>query len=93
MDTKAFIAKLDEVSKRVDLDVSTIMAEQIKDTVLGTVSSRTRKKLSPFVKSAEIQQSKGLLRFCQELDRPFIEPERQWLCCNETSEKIGRGTT
>ena len=37
LDTKSLIAKLDEVAKTVDLDVSTILAEQIKDPVLGTV--------------------------------------------------------
>ena len=35
LDTKALIAKLDDVAKAVDLDVSTILAEQIKDPVLG----------------------------------------------------------
>ena len=88
LDTKALVAKLDEVAKSVDLDVSTILAEQIKDPVLGTVRSRVRKKLSPDVKSLEIQQSKGLLRYCQELDRLLVEPERQLLCYNEPSDKL-----
>ena len=39
LDTKSLIAKLDDVAKTVDLDVSTILAEQIKDPVLGTVRS------------------------------------------------------
>ena len=37
LDTKSLIAKLDNVAKTVDLEVSTILAEQIKDPVLGTV--------------------------------------------------------
>ena len=64
LDTKALIAKLDEVAKSVDLDVSTILAEQIKDPVLGTVRSWICKKISPDFKSPEIQQ----LRYCQEFD-------------------------
>ena len=44
LDTKALISKLDEVAKSVDLDVSTILTEQIKDPVLGTVRSWIRKK-------------------------------------------------
>ena len=44
LDTKALVSKLDEVAKSVDLDVSTILAEQIKDPVLGTVRSWIRKK-------------------------------------------------
>ena len=43
LDTKSLIAKLDEVAKTNDLDVSTILAEQIKDPVLGIVRSWIRK--------------------------------------------------
>ena len=39
LNTKALIQKLDEVAKTVDLDVSTILEEQLKDPVLGTVRS------------------------------------------------------
>ena len=39
LDTKSLIAKLDEVAKTIDPDVSTILAEQIKDPVLGVVRS------------------------------------------------------
>ena len=72
----------------MDLDVSTILAEQIKDPVLGTVRSWIRKQLSPDVKSPEFQQSKGLLRYCHELDRLLIETEGQLLCYNEPSDKL-----
>ena len=37
LDTKSLIAKLDDVAKAIDLDVSTILAEQIKEPVFGTV--------------------------------------------------------
>ena len=37
LDTKSLMAKLDDFAKTVDLDVSTILAEQIKGPVLGTV--------------------------------------------------------
>ena len=63
LDTKALIQKLDDVAKTVDLDVSTILAEQIKDPVPGTVRSWIRKNTPPDTKSPEIQQSKGLLRY------------------------------
>ena len=61
LDTNSLIAKVDEVAKTIDLDVSTILAEQIKDPVLGTVRSWIRKGISPEPKTPEIQQSKGLL--------------------------------
>ena len=86
--TKAVISKLDEATKSVDFDVSTILAEQIKDPVLGTIRSWIQKKITPDLKSPEIQQSKGLLRYCQELDRLLIETEGQLLCYNEPSEKL-----
>ena len=49
--TKALIQKLDEVAKTVDLDVSTNLAEQMKDPVLGTVRSWIRKNTPPDTKS------------------------------------------
>ena len=59
LDTKSLAAKLDEVAKTVDLDVSTILAEQIRDPVLGTVRSWLRLGISPEAKSINIQQSKN----------------------------------
>ena len=88
LDTKSLIAKLDDVAKIVDLDISTILVEQIKDPVLGTVRSWIRKGISPEPKTPEIQQSKGLLRYCQEFDRLLIEEEGQLLCYNEPTDKL-----
>ena len=79
LDTKSLIAKLEENAKTIDLDVSTILAEQIKDPVHGTVRSWIRKGTSPEPTDLEIQQSKGLLRYCQEFDRLLIEEEGQLL--------------
>ena len=45
LDTKALIAKLDEVAKSIDIDVSTILAEQIKDPVFGTVRPWIRNRI------------------------------------------------
>ena len=88
LNTKALIQKLDEVAKTVDLDVSTILEEQMKDPVLGTVRSWVRYNAPPDSKSPEIQQSKGLLRYCQEYNRLLIEEEGQLLCYNEPSDKL-----
>ena len=88
LNTKALIQKLDEVAKTVDLDVSTILAEQMKNPVLGTVRSWIRENTPPDPKSPEIQQSKGLLRYCQEFNRLLIEDEGQLLCYNEPSDKL-----
>ena len=88
LDTKFLIAELGDVAKTIDLDVSTILAEQIKDSVLGTVRSWIRKRISPEPKAPEIQQSKELLRFYQEFDRLLIEKEGQLSCYNEPSDKL-----
>ena len=88
LNTKALIQKLDEVAKTVDLDVSTILEEQMKDPVLGTVRSWIRKNTPPDAKAPEIEQSKGLLRYCQEFNRLLIEEEGQLLCYNEPSDKL-----
>ena len=88
MDTKSLIAKLDDVAKTVDLDVSTILAEQIKDPVLSTVRYWRRKRIWTEAKLPDIQQSKGLLRYCQEFDHLLIEEEGQLLCYNEPTEKL-----
>ena len=88
LDTKSLIATLDEVAKIIDLDVSTILAEQITDPVLGIVRSWIRKGTLPEPKDPEIQQSKGLLRYCQEFDRLLIEEEGQLLCYNGPTDKL-----
>ena len=88
MNPKALIQKPDEVVKTVDLDVSTILAEQMRDPVLGTVRSWIRKNTPPDTRSPKLQQSNGLLRYCQELTRLLIEEEGQLLCYNAPSDKL-----
>ena len=54
LDNKSFIAKLNDVAKTNDLDVSTILAKPIEDPVLGTVRLRLQKEILPEAKSPEI---------------------------------------
>ena len=88
LDTKSLIAKLDDVAKTIDLDVSSILVEQIEEKVLGTVRPWIRTKTSPEPKTPEVQQSKGLLRYCQDFNRLLIEEEGQLLYCNEPIDKL-----
>ena len=88
LNTKALIQKLDEVAKTVDLDVSTILEEQMKDPVLGTVRSWIRKNTPLDTESPKMQQSKGLLRYYQGFNRLLVEEEGQLLCYNEPSDKL-----
>ena len=87
LNTKVLIQKLDKVEKTVDLDVSTILEEQMNDPVVGAVRFWIRKNTPPDTKSPQIQQCKGLLRYCQEFNRLLIE-EGQLLCYNEPSDKL-----
>ena len=86
--TKSLIAKLVEVAETIELDASTILAEQIIDPVLATVVSGIQKRTSSEPKTPEIQQAKGLLRYCQDFDRLLIEDEGQLLFYNEPSDKL-----
>ena len=78
LDTKFLVAELYDVAKTIDLDVSMILAEEIKDPVVGTVRSWLREGILPEAKSPEMQYSKGLLRFCQELGRLLLEEKRHF---------------
>ena len=84
--TQDLITKLDDVAKNVDLDVPTILREQLKDPVLSIVRSWIEGNTFPDLRSPEIRQSKGLLRYGQELDRLLIEEHGQLLCYYEPSD-------
>ena len=86
--TQDLITKLDDVAKVVDLDVPTILQEQLKDPVLSIVRSWIDENLSPDLRAPEIRQSKDLLRYGQELDRLLIEEHGQLLCYDEPFETL-----
>ena len=64
--------------------MSTILTDQIKDPVLGTVWSWIRKGASLEPKDPEDQQS-------EELDRRFTEDQGQLLCYNGRTDKLDDG--
>ena len=67
LDTKSLNAKLDEVAKTIDLDVSTILAGQFKDPVLGTVRSWLRKGTSPEPKTPNFDNQKDFYDIVKNL--------------------------
>ena len=91
--TQDLIVKLDDVSKVVDLDVPTILQEQLKDPVLSVVRSWIEGGISSDLKIPEIRQSRGLLRYGQEIDRLLIEEHDQLLCYNEPSDTPDKENT
>ena len=82
------ITKLDDVAKVVVLDVPTILQEQLKEPVLKTVRSWIEGNLSPGLRAPKIRQSKGLLRYGQELDRLLVEEHGQLLCYDEPFDTL-----
>ena len=86
--TQDLITKLDDVAISVDLDVPTILQEQLKDPVLSIVGSWIERSLHSHLRAPEIRQSKGLLRYGQELDRLLIEEHGQLLCYDEPSDTL-----
>ena len=52
--TQDLITKLDDVAKVVDLDVPTILQEQLKDPILSIVRSWIEKNTSPDIRTPEI---------------------------------------
>ena len=86
--TQDLLTNLDDVAKVVDFDVPTILQEQLKDPVLSIVRSWIEYNTSPDLRAPEIRQSKGLLRYGQELDRLLIEENGQLLCYDEPSDSL-----
>ena len=86
--TQDLITKLDDVAKVVDLDVPTILQEQLKDPVLSIVRSWVKENLSSDLRAPENRQSKGLLRYGHELDQLLIEEHGQLLCYDEPSDTL-----
>ena len=84
--TPVLTAKLDDVAKVVDLDIPIILPEQLKDLVLSVVHSWIEEGISPDLRIPEIRQAKGLLRYCQEINRLLIEEHGQILCYDEPSD-------
>ena len=86
--TKDLIQKMDDLGKQVDLDVATILSEQIKDPVLSIVRSWVQSGTKPDSKSPEIRQSKALSRYCHEFEQLLIEENGQLLCYNDPSDDL-----
>ena len=86
--TPDLITEQDDVAKVVDLDVPTRLQEQLRDLKLSIVRSWIEGNISPDLRAPEIRQSKGLLKYGQELDRLYIEEHGQLLCYDKPSDTL-----
>ena len=82
------ITKVDGFAKVVDLDFPTILQEQLKDPVVCVVRSWIQGGISLDLGTSKIRESKGLLRYCQEVNRLHIEERGHLLCYNEPSDTL-----
>ena len=83
VDTKDLLQKLSAYSKVADLDIPTLVAEQINDPVLQVVRSRVRNQNKPTTKTPKIQQSKALLAYFNNFNHFFLDKESNLLCYTE----------
>ena len=83
VDTKDLLQKLSDYSKTADLDITTLVAEQINDPVLQIVRAWVRNKNKPNTKTPEIHQSKALLSYFNNFNQLFLDKESNLLCYNE----------
>ena len=58
LNTKALIKELDELAKTVDLDVSTILTEQMKDPIVGAVQTWIRRNTPPILNHQKYNSQK-----------------------------------
>ena len=83
VDTKDLLQKLSDYSKIADLDITTLVAEQINDPVSQVVRSWVRNNNKPTTKTPERQQSKALLSYFNNFNQLFLDKESNLLCYNE----------
>ena len=88
--TQDLITELDDVAKFVDLDVSTLLQEKLKDPILSIVCSWIEGSTSLDLRAPEIPQCKTLLRYDPELERLLIEEHGQLLCNDEPSGTLDK---
>ena len=71
--TEDLITEMAEIAKVVAFDFPTILQEEHKDPVLRSARSSVKEGTSSHPKAPAIRQSKGLLRYCQKLDKLMKE--------------------
>ena len=83
VDTPDLIQKLSDFARDADLDIQTLLQEQLNDPVLQVVrkwikTSDTRPQRTP-----DINQSNALLSYYNKFEQLFIEPDNNLLCYRE----------
>ena len=90
VDTKELIQKLSDFAKTADLDVITLVEEQLNDPVLQKVRSWIKKSDKRPTKTHDNNQSKALLSYFNRFEQLFIDEETNLLCYNETVQETNK---
>ena len=80
VDTKELIQILSDFAETTDLDVSTLVEEQLNDPVQQKVRSWITKPDKRPTKTHDINQSKTLLSYFNRFEQLFIDEETNFLC-------------
>ena len=76
--------------KTADLDVTTLVEEQLNDPVLQKVRSWIKKSDKRPTKTHDNNQSKALLSYFNRFEQLFIDEETNLLCYNETVQETNK---
>ena len=83
VDTPDLIQKLSDFARDADLDIQTLLEEQLNDPVLQVVRKWIKTSDTRPQKTPDIDQSKALLSYYNKFEQLFIEPDTNLLCYRE----------
>ena len=83
VDTSDVIQKLSDFARNADLDIQTLLEEQLNDHVLQVVCKWIETSDTKPQKTPDINQSKALLSYYNKFEQLFIEPDTNLLCYRE----------
>ena len=83
VDTPDLIQKLSDFARDADLDIQTLLEEQLNDPVLQVVRKWIKTSDTRPQKTPDVNQSKALLSYYNKFEQLFIEPDTNLLCYRE----------
>ena len=83
VDTSDLIQKLSDFARDADLEIQTLLEEQLNDPVLQVVRKWIKTSDTRTQKTPDINHSKALLSYYNKLEQLFIEPDTNLLCYRE----------
>ena len=82
-DRSDLIQRLSDFARDADLDIQTLLEEQLNDLVLQVVRKWIKTSDTRPQKTPNINQSKALLSYYNKFEQLFIEPDTNLLCYRE----------